>query len=52
MKIVYVGPSPSVDVGIPGGCIRAVHGTPVDVPDVLGKSLLEQDVFEAAKEKK
>ena len=49
MKITYIGPSPAVDIAIEGGAIRATNGEPVEVPDDLGRSLLEQDTFTAAK---
>ena len=43
-KVVYVGPSPAVDIV---GAGRAVNGEPFDVPAELAKSLCEQDGFEA-----
>ena len=49
MKVTYVGPSPAVDIIIPGGAIRAEKNIPVDVPDALAKSLLDQDTFTASK---
>lgn len=49
MKVTYVGPSPAVDIIIPGGAIRADKNIPVDVPDDLAKSLLEQDTFTSSK---
>lgn len=49
MKVVYVGESPSRIIIAPGGGILAVRDEPVDVPDDIARSLLEQDVFVAAK---
>ena len=50
-KVVYVGDSPSRDISVRGGCIRAEKGVPFEVPAALAASLLEQDVFEPAKGK-
>lgn len=47
-KIVYVGEAPSTDIVVPGGAVRAVKGEPVDVPEAVAKSLLEQTTFEPA----
>lgn len=45
-KIVYVGPAQHVEVAaVPGGFAYLV---PVDVPDDIAASLLEQDTFEIA----
>ena len=50
MKIVFVGKSDARDIPLPdGGWVHAVKGEPVDVPDAVGKSLLEQDIYEPAK---
>lgn len=45
MKVVFVGECQSRDIVVAGGVIRAERDVPVDVPDVVGRSLLEQDVF-------
>ena len=47
-KIVFVGESSARDIVVPGGAIHAVKGEPVDVPDDIAKSLLEQDIYEPA----
>lgn len=45
MRIVYVGPSSTgVDIAETGQ--HAEPGTPIDVDDVLGASLLEQDIWQ------
>ena len=49
MRIVFVGESPSREINVPGGFITAVKGEPVDVPDDIAASLLEQDIYEPAK---
>lgn len=41
-KIIYVGPSPAVDIV---GGFHAVNGEPVDVPADLAKSLCEGATF-------
>ena len=46
MHVKYLGPSPSVDIVIPGGSIPAKRGESVEVPDDIGASLCEQDTFE------
>lgn len=48
-KIVFVGESPARDIAVPGGFVTAVKGEPVDVPDDVALSLLEQDIYEPAK---
>lgn len=48
MRIVFVGESDSRNIVIPGGLIPAIKGIPVDVPDEVAKSLLEQDIYEPA----
>lgn len=48
MKVVFVGESDSRDIVIPGGAVRAVKGEPIDVPDDVAQSLLEQPTFEPA----
>lgn len=45
-RVVYVGPSPSVDLLDGTAC---PHGEPVEVADDLAAALLEQDVWQAAK---
>lgn len=47
-KIVYVGPSPAVDIV---GGYHAVNGEAVDVPDDLAASLCAGDTFELASKK-
>jgi hypothetical protein len=47
-KVVFVGESSARDVVVPNGSVRAVRGEPVEVPDDVAKSLLEQDVWESA----
>lgn len=49
MLIVFVGESAGRNIVVPGGMIVADRNVPVEVPDDLGKSLLEQSVWEAAK---
>lgn len=49
MKIVFVGESDARDIVVPGGAIHAVKGVPVDVPDDVAQSLLEQDIYQPAK---
>jgi len=49
MLIVFVGESAGRNIVIPGGMIVAVKDVPVEVPDAIGKSLLEQSIWEAAK---
>ena len=49
MRIVFVGESPAREINVPGGFITAVKGEPVDVPDDIAASLLEQDIYEPAK---
>lgn len=44
-RVIYVGPSDAVDL-LDG--TRCVNGEPVEVPAALAKSLLEQDVWQAA----
>ena len=48
MKIVFTGDG-SRDITTPGGMIRAESGTPVDVPTIQAKSLIEQGTFRAVK---
>lgn len=43
MKLTYIGPHDSVTVPLPSGAApEAVRGGDIDVPDEIGKSLLEQ----------
>lgn len=51
MKVVYVGPS-TTGVFIAATGQHAEPGTPIDVDDVLGASLLEQDIWQPAEPKK
>ena len=48
MKLIYKGEAPARDIVVPGGVIPCERGVPFDVPDDLGKSLLDQDIFEPA----
>lgn len=47
MKIKYVGPSAEVEIAATGQSVE--RGGSVDVPDDIGKSLCEQDTWEADK---
>lgn len=47
MKVVFVGESPSRVLTVEGRQVEAVNGVPIDVPDDLGRSLLDQDVWVA-----
>ena len=49
MKVTYTGPFDAVEV--PAAGIVAEKGKPVEVPDELGKNLLEQDCWAEPKEK-
>ena len=50
MKIEYHGPHDGVEVPLADGrVIEAMHGTPVDVPEELAKSLLQQSTWREAK---
>lgn len=50
MKVTYKGPSPAVDIAIPGGSVRAEKGVATEVPDDIATRLAEQpDAFEVAK---
>lgn len=49
MLIVFVGESDARNIVIPGGLILAEKGVPVDVPDDVALSLLEQDIYQPAK---
>lgn len=43
MKVVYQGPFDEVEVPFDfGGSVKARKGETVDVPDTIGKGLLEQ----------
>ncbi len=50
MLVVYGGPIDAVEV--PAANCIAVRGEPVEVPDEVGKSLLEQDTWTESKPKK
>ncbi|PWK81731.1 hypothetical protein C8D88_116143 [Lentzea atacamensis] len=49
MLVVYGGPTDAVEV--PAANCVAVRGEPVEVPDEVGKSLLEQDTWSEVKAK-
>lgn len=49
MNVVYCGPGESVNIPLGGEVIVAPFGVPVEVPESLGESLLEQPVFEPEK---
>ena len=44
-RVMYVGPTDAVDL-VDG--TRCTHGVPVDVPDAVAVSLLEQGTWRAA----
>lgn len=48
MKVVFVGESPSRVLTVAGRQVEAVNGVPIDVPEDIARSLLEQDVWTAA----
>lgn len=48
MNVIYVGPSPSVQIT---GGYYAVRGEAFEVPDDLGEQLLEQDIYKPAPKK-
>jgi hypothetical protein len=48
--VVYSGPIDAVEV--PAANCIAVRGEPIEVPDEVGKSLLEQDTWSESKPKK
>ena len=51
MKLVYVGESERRDIVVPGGYLPVVRGVPFDVDDAVGRSLVEQAIFEPAPDK-
>lgn len=48
MKVVFVGESPSRVMTVGGQTVVAVHGVPIDLPDDVARSLLEQETWIAA----
>ena len=49
MKVKFVGESPARVLMVGGQQVVAPHGVPIDVPEDVARSLLEQDVWEAVK---
>lgn len=49
MKVKFVGESPSRVLTVNGNQTVAPYGVPIDVPEDVARSLLEQDVWEAVK---
>jgi hypothetical protein len=48
MRLIYTGEAPARTIVIPGGVIPCERGVPFDVPDDIGESLLDQDIYEPA----
>lgn len=48
MKVVFVGESPSRVLTVAGRQVEAVNGVPIDVPEDVARSLLEQETWIAA----
>lgn len=49
MKLMYLGPHDAVEVELPDGSyVPAVNGEPVEFPDGVAKSLLEQATWHEA----
>jgi PDZ domain-containing secreted protein len=49
VKVKFVGESPARTLLVEGQTVLAVNGVPIDVPEDVARSLLEQDVWEAVK---
>lgn len=49
MKVKFVGESPARILMVGGQQVVAPHGVPIDVPEDVARSLLEQNVWEAVK---
>lgn len=48
MRIMFVGESPGRVVLVGGTQVHAEHSVPVDLPEDVARSLLEQDVWVVA----
>ena len=50
VKLIYIGPHAAVEVELPDGSyVQTVNGEPVEFPEEVAKSLLEQSTWSRAK---
>jgi len=50
VKLIYNGPHDAVEVELPDGSyVQTVNGAPVEFPEEVAKSLLEQSTWSQAK---
>lgn len=50
VKLIYIGPHDAVEVELPDGSyVQTVNGEPVEFPEEVAKSLLQQSTWSRAK---
>lgn len=54
MRVIYDGPLDGVELAVPGerGTLTVWRGDAIEVPDEVGLSLIEQDIWSKAPEPK